>query len=38
MWLVSVVSRRWVWLDGGIFGCGYQEVGVVKCIVVVNGC
>ena len=25
---MDVVSRRWVWL-GGIYGCGYQEVGVV---------
>ena len=34
MWLVSVVSRRQVWLVGGIPGCGYQEVGVItmnKC-------
>ena len=22
--------RRWVWLVGGIYGCGYQEVGVVS--------
>ena len=30
MWLVGVVSRRWVWLVGvgGIYGCGYQEVSV----------
>ena len=30
MWLVGVVSRRWVWLlgVGGIYGCSYQEVGV----------
>ena len=28
MWLVGVVSRRWVWLVGvgGIYGCGYKEV------------
>ena len=35
MWLVGVESmgvviRRWVWLVGGIYGCGYQEVGVVE--------
>ena len=29
MWLAGVVSRKWVWLVGGIYGCGYQEVGVV---------
>ena len=31
-WVESmvVVSRRWVWLVGGIYGCGYQEVGVVR--------
>ena len=28
VWLVSVVSRRQLWLVGGIYGCGYQEVGV----------
>ena len=28
MWLVGVVSRRWVWLVGvgGIYGCGCKEV------------
>ena len=26
---VGVVSRRRVWLAGGMYGCGYQEVGVV---------
>ena len=30
VWLVSVVSRRQLWLVGGIYGCGYQEVGVVS--------
>ena len=25
-----MVGRRWVWLAGGIYGCGYQEVGVVS--------
>ena len=30
VWLVDVVSRRQVWLVGGIYGCGYQEVGVVR--------
>ena len=33
MWLVGVVSRRWVWLVGGIYGYGYNVwvwlVGVV---------
>ena len=28
--LVGVVSRRQLWLVRGIYGCGYQEVGVVK--------
>ena len=28
VWLVDVVSRRWVCLVGGIYGCGYQAVGV----------
>ena len=22
VWLVGVVSRRWVWLVDGIYGCG----------------
>ena len=28
VWLVGVVSRRWVWLVGvgGIYGCGCKEV------------
>ena len=28
MWLVGVVSRRWVWLVGvgGIYGCGFKEI------------
>ena len=31
VWLVGVVSRRWVWPVGGVYGCGgYQEVGVVR--------
>ena len=33
MWLVGMVSRRWVWLVGGIYGHGYNVyvwlVGVV---------
>ena len=33
MWLAGVVSRKWVWLVGGIYGCGYNVlvwlVGVV---------
>ena len=31
MWLVGVVSRRWVWLVGGIYG-------MVQCIGVASGC
>ena len=35
MWLVGVVSRRWVLLVGGIYGYGYHVyvwlVGVVVC-------
>ena len=30
VWLVGVVIRRWVWLAGGMYGCGYQEVGVAS--------
>ena len=30
MWLVDVVSRRQVWPVGGIYGCGYQKVGLVS--------
>ena len=30
MQLVGGVSRRQVWLAGQIYGCGYQEVGVVR--------
>ena len=30
MWLVVVVSRAWMWVVGGIYGCGYQEMGVVR--------
>ena len=31
MWLVGVVSRRWVCLVGGIYGYGYNVyVGVVS--------
>ena len=30
MWLVGVVNRRQVWLVDGMYGCGYQEVGVVS--------
>ena len=31
VWLSGgeVVSRRRVWLAGGMYGCGFQEVGVV---------
>ena len=24
MWLVGVDSRRWAWLVGGLYGCGYN--------------
>ena len=27
---IGVVSRMWVWLVGGLYGCGYLEVGVVR--------
>ena len=27
---MGVVSMRWVWLVGGIYGCAYLEVGVVR--------
>ena len=31
MWLVGVVSRRWVWLVGGIYGYGYNvAIGVAS--------
>ena len=31
MWLVGVVSRRWVWLVGGIYGYGYNVyIGVAS--------
>ena len=33
VWLVGMVSRRWVWLVGGIYGYGY-----LSCISVVSGC
>ena len=29
MWIVGVVSRRWVWLVGGIYGYG-QCIGVAS--------
>ena len=28
--LVGVISRRQVWLVGGNYGCGYQEVGMIR--------
>ena len=28
MCLVGVVLRKRVWLAGGIYGCGYHEVGM----------
>ena len=31
MWLVGMVSRRWVWLVGGIYGYGYHVyIGMVS--------
>ena len=36
VWLVDVVSRRQVWLVGGIYGCGYQVDVVRMCVV--SGC
>ena len=34
MWLVGVVSRRWVWLVGGIYGYGYHvQVWLVGVVV-----
>ena len=32
VWLVGVVSRRWVWLVGvgGIYGCGCKEVYIYR--------
>ena len=27
---MGVVSRRWVWLVGGMYGWDYQDVGVVR--------
>ena len=47
-WVESMggVNRRWVWLVGGIYGCGEQEVGVasgwnlwvwLECIGVISG-
>ena len=38
MWLVGVVNWKWVWLVGGIYGCGFQEVVWLECIGVVSGC
>ena len=34
VWLVGVVSRRRVWLLGGIYGCSYW----LECIGVISGC
>ena len=38
MWLVGVVSRRWVWLVGGIYGYGYHVlvwlVGVIRRYII----
>ena len=31
---MGVVIRRWVWLSGRMYGCGYQEVGVVGNLLV----
>ena len=34
MWLVGVVSMRWVWLVGGIYGYGYHvQVWLVGVVV-----
>ena len=34
MWLVGVVSRRWVWIVGGIYGYGYNvQVWLVGVVV-----
>ena len=30
VWLVGVIRRKQVWVVGGLYGCGYQEVGVVR--------
>ena len=27
---MDIVNKRWVWLVGGIYACGYQEVGMVR--------
>ena len=37
VWLVGMVSRRWVWLVGGIYGCGYREWVWLEYIGVVVG-
>ena len=31
---MGVVIRRRVWLAGGMYGCDYQEVGVVGIVLV----
>ena len=36
MWLVGVVSRRWVWLVGEIYGYGYNVW--LQCIGVASRC
>ena len=36
MWLVGVFSREWLWLVGGIYGCGYQEMGVVRMYIIIG--
>ena len=33
VWLVGVGRRRWVWLVCGMYGCGNQEVGVVRMYI-----
>ena len=34
MWLMGVVSRRWVWLVGGTYGYGYNvQVWLVGVVV-----
>ena len=34
MWLVGVVSRRWVWLVGGINGYGYNILVWLVSVVI----
>ena len=36
VWLVGVFSREWLWLVSGIYGCGYQEMGVVRKYIIIG--